>query len=95
MSKTTRQGVLFQDLFHKPVSVTFSEQTLSSDGGLLLLKARDRQLGLTVTMARALRDRRQAGKVQHALLEQLQQRVYAVACGYPVLILLRPGRSST
>ena len=83
MSKTTRQGVLFQDLFHKPVSVTFSEQTLSSDGGLLLLKARDRHLGLTVTMTRALRDRRQAGKVQHALLEQLQQRVYAVACGYP------------
>ena len=83
MATIARQAVLFQDLFHKPVAVTFAAQALSTDGGLLLLKARDRQLGLTAAMARELRDRRQAGKVQHALLEQLRQRLYAVACGYP------------
>jgi len=83
MSSLAQQGVLFPELFHKPLQITFSEQALSSDGGLLLLKARDRKLGVSDALARALPERRQISKVLHDLPEQIRQRVYAVACGYP------------
>lgn len=83
MSSIAQQSVLFPELFYKPLQVTFSEQALSTDGGLLLLKARDRKLGLTEALARGRQDRRQSSKVLHELPEQLQQRLYAVACGYP------------
>ena len=83
MADTPTDCLLFPDLFHKPVHVAFSDQQLSSDGGLLLLKARDRKLNLCSRLATALPDRRQAAKVEHSLLIQLQQRVYALAAGYP------------
>jgi hypothetical protein len=34
-------------------------------------------------MADCLRDRRQAGKVEHSLVELLRQRIHGLACGYP------------
>lgn len=83
MTDTATDRLLFPDLFHKPVHVQFSDQHLSSDGGLLLLKARDRKLNLCSRLADAIPDRRQAAKVDHSLLAQLQQRVYALAAGYP------------
>lgn len=82
MSSIAQQSVLFPELFHKPLQVSFSEQALSSDGGLLLLKARDRKWGLSEALVRGMQDRRQASKVLHELSEQVQQRLYAVACGY-------------
>ncbi len=83
MTDTATDRLLFPDLFHKPLHIQFSDQQLSSDGGLLLLKARDRKLNLCSCLAAAISDRRQAAKVDHSLLAQLQQRVYALAAGYP------------
>lgn len=83
MADTHTDCLLFPDLFHKPLHIQFSDQQLSSDGGLLLLKARDRKLNLCSRLAAAIPDRRQAAKVDHSLLAQLQQRVYALAAGYP------------
>ena len=83
MSSLAQQSVLLPELFYKPLQITFSEQALSSDGGLLLLKARDHKLGVCEALARALPERRQVSKVEHELPEQVRQRVYAVACGYP------------
>ena len=48
-----------------------------------MLAARDRQLGLTATLADSLDDQRQSAKVDHALLEQLRQRVTSIALGCP------------
>ena len=83
MSDTTTQSVLFPTLFSKPVHVAFDERTMSSDGGGLLLKAADEQLGLTEALAGCLRDSRQPGKVKHSLEEALRQRVFGIALGYP------------
>jgi len=83
MADTTRQTVLFPDLFPKPVHVTFSRDPLSSNGGAVLLAARDRQIGLTEALADCMVDRRQAGKVDHALVEQMRQRVTSIAVGCP------------
>ena len=47
MQKLAQQSVFFPDLFSKPVQVDFSRQSLSSNGGLLLLHAADRRMGLS------------------------------------------------
>jgi len=76
------QCLLFADLFDKPVLARFDEQHGSSDGGAILLKAADRQLGLMGRLACCLRDDRQPGKVEHEIAELVAQRVYGIACGY-------------
>lgn len=83
MGATPRQWVLFKALLDKPVAVTFTAPDQSSDGGVLLLKGIDEKMGLTARMALALRDGRQAGKVEHLLEEMLQERIFGIACGYP------------
>ncbi|MCZ7593456.1 MAG: IS1380 family transposase [Kiritimatiellae bacterium] len=82
MPDTCTDCFLFPELFHKPLHVKFSDQRLSSDGGLLLLKARDRKMNLCPRLADAILDRRDAAKVEHSLLSQLQQRIFALAAGY-------------
>lgn len=79
---TTRQSVLFNDLFGKPVVAVFDQPQSSSDGGAVLLKAADRRLGLIERLAACVHDPRQPGKVTHELSDLLGQRVYALACGY-------------
>ncbi len=71
----------FQGL-RQPVVARFDQAHASSDGGALLLKAIDERLGLTQRLAAGLTDRRQAGKVEHALLELVRHRVFGIACGY-------------
>ena len=60
----------------------FTGGTLSSDGGVLLLRQIDRGLGLTRSLAGCFGDRRDARFVEHALPELLAQRIYALALGY-------------
>jgi hypothetical protein len=76
------QSVLFPGLFDKPLVAAFDQSHTSSDGGAVLLKAADQRLELTASLAACLRDRRQANKVDHELIELLRQRVYGLACGY-------------
>lgn len=83
MGDTTEQGVLFPGLFSKPVQVAFCRDHLSSNGGAVLLGARDRQLGFTQSLSSALGDSRQEAKVRHPLLEQLRERVFGIALGCP------------
>ena len=66
----------------QPIVARFDQAHASSDGGALLLKAIDERLGLTQRLAACLTDRRQAGKVEHALIELVRQRVFGIACGY-------------
>jgi len=72
----------FQDLGARQVVGDFSGGTLSSDGGVLLLRQIDRGLGLTRSLAGCFRDRRDPRFVEHALPELLAQRLYALALGY-------------
>jgi hypothetical protein len=80
---STRQSVLFSDFFDKPVIAKFDQEHASSDGGAILLQACDRRLGLTAAMIGAIDERRQPGKIRHAIADLLHQRLYAIACGYP------------
>jgi hypothetical protein len=79
---TTRQTVVFNDLFGKQVVARFDQPDSSSDGGALLLKACDERLGLTHAIAACISDTRQPGKVVHSIEDLVRQRVFALACGY-------------
>ena len=71
----------FQGL-RPPVVTVFDQPHASSDGGAVLLKALDDRLGVTERLASSLSDSRQAGKIEHELIELVRQRVYGIACGY-------------
>lgn len=79
---TTRQRVMFAELFEKPVVAQFDQPQGSSDGGAVLLKACDERLRLTERIAACFQDKRQPGKVTHSLHDLVRQRVFAIACGY-------------
>ena len=82
MADSTTQGVLFAELFDRPLIACFDRPHASSDGGAILLKAADRRLGLMDALADCLRDRRDLAKVRHGLDALLAQRVFGLACGY-------------
>ncbi len=68
--------------FAKPVVARFDRPEASTDGGLVLLKALDTQLGLTARLAACLEDAREPGKVLHETVELLQQRLFGLWAGY-------------
>ena len=68
--------------FTKPVIARFDQPDASSDGGLVLFKALDTQLGLTQRLAACLEDAREPGKVLHETIELMQQRIFGVCAGY-------------
>jgi len=76
------QTLLFPTLFAKPLVATFDTPHQSSDGGAILLKAIDDQLGLTTRLAASIPEWRQAGKIEHDLPTLLRQRCFGLACGY-------------
>ena len=80
---STRQSVLFSDFGCKPLVAKFDQDHASSDGGAILLAACDRRLGLTEALIGGIDDRRQSGKIRHAIGDLVRQRLYAIACGYP------------
>ena len=83
MSDSSVHTVSFPDLVSKRIVCAFDQAHSSADGGALLLKAVDEQLGLSEKLAECLRDGRQAGKVRHGLSELVQQRLFAIALGHP------------
>jgi hypothetical protein len=76
------QALLFQDLGRRKVVADFCGGTLSSDGGVLLLRQVDTHLGLTCELARCFYDGRDQRFVDHAVSEMLAQRIYGQALGY-------------
>jgi hypothetical protein len=70
------------DGFAQPVVARFDLPHASTDGGLVLFKALDTELGLTRQLARCLEDGREPGKVLHETIELMQQRIFGVCAGY-------------
>jgi hypothetical protein len=66
----------------KPVEVTFDAPAISSNGGAILLRQVDDQLGLSAWFAAAIPEPRHAARTTHARREQVRQRLYQIALGY-------------
>ena len=82
MHHDSTQSILFDDLSSKPVTIAFTGPSQSSDGGLPLLAAIDRKLGLTAELAQELSDGRRAKSVAHSFTEMVRQRIFSIAMGY-------------
>ena len=76
-------GTLFEIPFGgKTISASFDGGSLSSDGGLLLLREVDKKLGLTRRLAGCISDGRDQSKIELSIAEMICQRVFGIAAGY-------------
>jgi hypothetical protein len=64
----------------------FDGGAISSNGGVALLGAADRAIGLSGRLAQCFRDHRVADAVTHSVADLLRQRIFALALGYEDLI---------
>jgi hypothetical protein len=67
---------------NKRLEADFSGGDLSSDGGLLLLRELDNELGLLKSLSNCILDPREAKKILHHQIELLRQRVFQICAGY-------------
>ncbi len=65
----------------KKVTADFAGGSISSDGGLVLLRAAERRLGLAEALAGCIREWRDPERVVHTLPAMLRFRMFAIACG--------------
>jgi hypothetical protein len=66
----------------KKITAAFDGGRITSDGGVMLLAAAERRLGLADRLAVAISDRRDSSRVKHAMADILRARNFAIACGY-------------
>jgi len=66
----------------KQIRADFEGGQISSDAGLLTLRAFDQRHRLTADLGAKLADTRDPGRVHHPLLALLRQRLYAICAGY-------------
>ena len=66
----------------KKLTVDFDGGNQSSDGGLLLLRQAERELGVCRRLADAMPDRRDPDRIRHAMFEMVMARASAIACGH-------------
>jgi len=66
----------------RSVEVTFDAPQVSSDGGLVLLRALDERLGMCAQVAELVPDKRDPNRIVHSRLEQVRQRIFQIALGY-------------
>src|ERR687886_2872174 len=81
MSHPTTPQLCFDSPAGLPLEAAFDAGRLTSDGGLPWLAEADRALGLCAALAAGVPEWRR-GRVQHALLTLVRQRVFQLACGY-------------
>ena len=67
----------------KKVTAAFDGGEVSSDGGVFLLAAADKRLGLIDTLADLIPDARDPAQITHSMPDILRGRIFAIACGYP------------
>ncbi len=74
--------LLFSFYRHRPIHADFSGGQITSDAGLLPLRAFDERHQLTRDLTETLSDPRQDDRVRHDSLALLRQRIYQIVAGY-------------
>ena len=73
------------DLFpiaDKKIELSYTGEQISSDGGLLLLREVENQIGLIDGISSCITDTRDSRYVDHSITELITQRVFQIAAGY-------------
>jgi hypothetical protein len=82
MSNTTTETFGFPAVGRKKVTAAFDGGRLTSDGGVLLLAAVERDLGIAERFAGLIADPRNPAFITHSVTDILRARMLAIACGY-------------
>ena len=82
MTICTSDPIRFQGVKGRKVEAIFSGQTITSDGGGVLLRAADEVLRLLPRVARSFADSRRRASCVHSIENLLRQRVYTLVLGY-------------
>jgi hypothetical protein len=72
----------FPSIGRKKVTAAFDGGRITSDGGVLLLAATERRMGIAATLAGLIADPRNPLLVTHSVANILRARMLAIACGY-------------
>lgn len=72
----------FTELKTRKIEASFSGGSITSDGGILLLRQIEKKTKLLKKVAKAIPDNREKPKITHSIETMLQQRVFALALGY-------------
>jgi hypothetical protein len=82
MTDRTQNKTSLKRLRNQAVEAQFDGGTLTSDGGLLLLREVEQRLGLIERINRVIADPRDSRYVTHSQAEMLTSRIFAIAAGY-------------
>jgi hypothetical protein len=82
MSDDTILPFGFPAVGRKKLIAAFNGGRITTDGGVLLLGAVERQLGIAARLARLIADPRNPAFVTHSVGDILRARILAIACGY-------------
>jgi len=82
MSDDTVPPFGFPAVCRKQVVAAFDGGRISSDGGVMLLGAAERRIGIAATLAGLIADPRNPALVTHSVADILRARMLAIACGY-------------
>jgi hypothetical protein len=72
----------FPAIARKKITAAFDGGRITSDGGVMLLAAAERRLGLADRLAAVIRDPRDPDRVTHGMADIVRARILAIACGY-------------
>ena len=82
MTNRNQKSIEFQALNRKIIQREFSGGDITSDAGVMLLRAADKKLGLIESINKIINDPRNPKWIQHSQLSLLRQRIYSIALGY-------------
>jgi hypothetical protein len=82
MTECNQSQLEFEAHFSRRVVAEFSGARLTTEGGVLLLRAADRKIGLLRRVVRCFSDARDPQRIEHELSAMLAQRIYGLALGY-------------
>ena len=82
MTNCTQESFEFPALKRRKIECEFSGGDITSDGGVMLLRQMDKQLGLIEAVDQVLLDPRDKSLIKHSQLSLLRQRIYGLCLGY-------------
>src|SRR5215210_3433035 len=82
MPEDTIEAFGFPAIGRKKLTAAFDGGRLTSDGGVLLLAAAERRLGIAEKLAVLIADPRNPLFITHSVADILRARMLAIACGY-------------
>src|ERR1700746_2374115 len=72
----------FPSVDSKKITAAFDGGRITSNGGVMVVAAAERKLGLAAKLAAGISDRRGTLHVVHLRPDSRRARIFAIACGY-------------